>query len=460
MKSEDNQERSDLSARPEPEHSEAERFAEEPTQAVVRIDETSSGNFWESSVYARSKYQWVNVLTRIASIWVVLLAILSVLFIILGYLFFDVAPWHTLDRIAHEQQQNERQANLTNVGDDLSDHHVELGNSLLNLGGFAEANDEFERAIELDPTNAKAQKGSLIAKLFISTKVGNFAQADPAYVQLEVDRLKENFEDNTHIETLEGDLLTRRDPYNDNSEPVLEEAVQHYKTAVDIDPENARAYLRMGVVYFQLAAEEDLMEHEKASLMDHHLVAMRKASEAADWSPLFRTNYADALARTESYQQAIDQYKAAIYLDRNYPSTYNGMARVYRLVGDLPTANEAQREYVEMLESKEVTSLDRNKRRLVDVSTSGTTRLTWTPPDIKFHKYYAYYNTSITAYLMGKDVEAKEYVEKAKNLGISDSNESGAEKLISNELDVLGDEREEFAPRIDEFRREFNVPTD
>src|SRR3712207_1041468 len=102
-------------------------------RAILRALQSGSRNFWEVSLHARPRNPIINVLTCVASIWVVLFAVLSLLALVVGSVGFGISPFHSLQSIAHEQRQNERETAFTDTRNSLSEYHVKLGDSLLNV---------------------------------------------------------------------------------------------------------------------------------------------------------------------------------------------------------------------------------------------------------------------------------------------------------------------------------------
>jgi tetratricopeptide (TPR) repeat protein len=142
----------------DPKRTDIERV-EEAAQAIVRAIETGSDRFWEAQVEAQQKAtkpknRLVGTMLFVASTWVVFFAIFSAFTLFVGWKAYDVRPFHALERIGREQHQAKTQK-------DLGKFHVELGNSLLLVGEAKEAKAEFERALELDPFNRRAEMGTL-----------------------------------------------------------------------------------------------------------------------------------------------------------------------------------------------------------------------------------------------------------------------------------------------------------
>ena len=97
----------------------------------------------------------------------------------------------------------------------------------------------------------------------------------------------------------------------------VQEALQSYQKAIQIDPNYARAYNNRGVVYLSQ------METEKA-LADH-----RKAVKLAGDRALYHVNVGIVLNRLERYSEAVTSCNKAIKLDPGYAKAYDIRADAY-----------------------------------------------------------------------------------------------------------------------------------
>ena len=129
---------------------------EEATQAILRVVESASSQFWEANVQAtKPKSRLIGTLTFIASTWVVFFAVITVFTLLMGWLLYGTSPLHSMEQIAHEQSQQRREQTQMNSKQEMGSYYVDLGNSLLNVGQAKAAKAEFERALEVDPLNTK-----------------------------------------------------------------------------------------------------------------------------------------------------------------------------------------------------------------------------------------------------------------------------------------------------------------
>src|SRR5690606_27739203 len=107
--------------------------------------------------------------------------------------------------------------------------HYNLGLVLQNLGDFAGARAEFERTLELDPSNVAAPR--LLADALV--KLGDFAAALPAYD-------KAIQADSTRFELYYSRADAASQVYTKPEE--LPKVVEAYRTALRKDPSNPLAF--------------------------------------------------------------------------------------------------------------------------------------------------------------------------------------------------------------------------
>ena len=70
-------------------------------------------------------------------------------------------------------------------------------------------------------------------------------------------------------------------------------------------------------------------------------------------------------------------------------------------------------------------------------------------------KYYAYYNTALTYYLLGDEKKTTEYVKRANDLHIVNHLESDVKELLDFDIENLQVEQSNFKNRTSEFRNIF-----
>lgn len=416
----------------EPKRTDVERV-EEAAQAIVRAIETGSDRFWEAQVEAQQKAAKpknpvVGTMLFVASTWVVFFAIFSAFTLVVGWKAYDVRPFHTLERIGREQHQAKTQK-------DLGAFHVELGNSLLLVGEAKEAKAEFERALELDPFNRRAEMGTLKSELFESVEAKDYA---PAVIDRKLDELVEEQAD-THAYAFRGILRyyevipPELGLADQKKEKRYQPALSDFNKAVNRNPSNAYAYSGMAYIYYDLGQFDD------------HLKYAEKAHNLAPRDQDFKHTYANALYVNKRYKDALKEYEENTFLDYQYMWSHHDLAQVLRLTGDAYDYNDLYdsqwyyEQFINMLEDNEVASLEKNQ---------GPFRFTTGPDSYPVYlaetpemRYYAYYSIALTSYLLGETKDADDYVNKAKAVQVDPYMESEVERLMKYDVNVLQEEQ-------------------
>jgi tetratricopeptide (TPR) repeat protein len=413
----------------EPKRTDVERV-EEAAQAIVRAIETGSDRFWEAQVEAQAKATKpknpvVGTMLFVASTWVVFFAIFSGITLLVGRVAYEVGPFHALERIGREQKQADTQK-------DLGKFHVELGNSLLLVGEAKEAKAEFERARELDPFNQRAEMGILKSELFESVEAEDYA---PAVIDRKLDELVEERPD-THVYAFRGTLRyfevipPAPDLAEQKKEKPYQLALSDLNKAVNRNPSNAYAYSGMASIYSELGQ------------FDNHLKNAEKAHNLAPRDQWFKHSYANALYVNKRYKDAIIEYEEITFLDSQFMWAYHDLAQLYRLTDDYFALSDSQlyyRQFINMLEDEEVTSLEKNQGGVVFTTgpDSYPVYLSETPE----MRYYAYYSIALTSYLLGQTKNADDYVNKAKAIQVDRDIKSEIERLMKYDVKVLQEEQ-------------------
>lgn len=400
---------------------------EEATQAIMRVVESASSQFWEANVRAkRPKSRLIGTLTFVASTWVVFFAIVTLFTLLMGWALYGTSPLHSLERIAHEQAQEQREQEQVRSKKEMGAYYVDLGNSLLNVGQASAAKDEFERALEVDPLNTKAQEGSLQSDLFMSIEAEDY---DPGVTEQKLKQLLDRYPKDTHLWAFLGDVFSYYDP---------DQALKDYQKAVEINPENAHAYSGMAGIYY------DQGKYEK------NLEMAEKAHDLSPWDPSLQHNYANALYGAERYKDAVVQYEDITSWDPQFIGAYHDLAQLYRLIGDLDSSQLHYVRFIAMLEDEEVTSLEKNQG-FFSFTTGPDSPPVYLGENAEM-RYYAYYSIALTSYLRGYTDAAEYYASKAEDIQIDPYAESEIERLMRYDITLLEEKQEDLRFKADAFR--------
>jgi tetratricopeptide (TPR) repeat protein len=400
---------------------------EEAAEAIRRVVESASSQFWEANVQAtKPKSRLIGTLTFVASTWVVFFAVITFFTLLMGWILYGTSPLHSMERIAHEQTQQQREEAQANTKKEMGDYYVDLGNSLLNVGQAEAAQAEFEKALEVDALNTEAHEGALQADLFMYIQGDDY---DKGIAERKLDELLERYPKDTNLLTFMGDVFS----YYDN-----EEALKDYKKAVEINPNNAYAYSGMASIYYDQGK------------YDKNLEMAKKAYDLAPWDSILQHNYANALYGEGRYKDAIIQYEDLTSWDPQHLWAYHDLAQLYRLTDDLYMAQWSYEQFIAMLEDEEVTSLEKNQGGMT--FTTGPDSYPVYLFENSDMRYYAYYSIALTSYLLGNTGEAASYVDKAEDIQIDPNVESEIKRLINYDITLLIEKQEQFKVRAEGFR--------
>ena len=244
---------------------------------------------------------------------------------------------------AEEKEEEKREA----AGELTAEDYFRRGNRAYEEGDFPKVIEEYSKAIELDPDNAK-----------IYVNRGN------AYN--ETGRNREAIENyNKAIELDPDDAAAynnRGAAYAADNKP--NEAIADYSKAIELKPDYAEAYNNRGAAYNETGRNrEAIADYSKAIELDpkdaeayynrgnafkdseQYEKAIADYSKAIDLKPDFALAYnnrAIAYAEEGKFDKAITDYSKAIELDPNDAVAYHNRALDYRAIGkiDLAKADE------------------------------------------------------------------------------------------------------------------------
>ncbi len=124
---------------------------------------------------------------------------------------------------------------------DTPEHHTFTGMKLLNQGNYADAQREFDLAIQLDPKYSQAHAGSGLVKAYQGDYKAAFAGLKDAGKYAKTDEDKVFFYVGRIRVYALGKALADKD--------WIDEAKSNFDDAVKIDPKSSGAYYYMGLVY-------------------------------------------------------------------------------------------------------------------------------------------------------------------------------------------------------------------
>jgi tetratricopeptide (TPR) repeat protein len=179
---------------------------------------------------------------------------------------------------------------------------------------------EFLRAVELDPTFVQARMG-LFSYLLMAPGIMGGSEEEALQQAKEI----------VTLDPFQGHL-TMASYYQKKKDAVKTE--EEIKKAISAKPESGAGYHRLG--YFLLNQNRHL----------DAVVAFKKYIDADPKNPDAYDSLADAYLAMEKYDEAIEKYNYALYLNKTYASSIYGLARCYELKGMNVKAKETYQWYL------------------------------------------------------------------------------------------------------------------
>jgi tetratricopeptide (TPR) repeat protein len=382
--------------------------------------------------------------------------IIGVVILIVGLVRTGIPLWE-IPEVAAEKY---RQAHLL---DEQVQRHLVAGDSFLDDNRPEAAQAQFQKVLELDPRNADAELGLAKAELFIPVE-GKYYDPSVAAQKL-TQFLKERHvnpktcvgrgADQSFIRDILG-LKPREDPANTHvyaglgnlaqanqtARTPLKNAMNCYNHAISLDKGNSYAYFGKGAVYHQKG------KLEKALKM--YNLALTKSPNNQE----YLNNKAYALYEANENKGDIER---AININENINTwdpwflvSYFDVIHMYRVREELTKAHSKEIQLIELLENEEVMSLERNQGDFFfDYGGSDPVVIS----GLSAKRYYAYYGTALTTYLLGHEKEAQKYKDRAMNLNLDNGSESQIKRLIEFEIQALQDEHNRV--QCENFREKF-----
>jgi len=216
-------------------------------------------------------------------------------------------------------------------------------------------------------------------------------------------------------------------------------AQEYYQKAVSLDPDAAGACFGLGLIY------------NKQGKLDEALEQFQKAVDLSPYNEPYLDNLGYAYSRKNLYTQAVEVYKRILQIDADYLSVYYEIARLRLLRGDLDEALQYQQALVDRLEDRKTTDMEKNKVPLYfQVDNNPPIELYELPEKTA----YAWYGLSLLLYLSDQPAEARQYIDKIRQLQMSQNAGTWVDQLVAADLQRLKQEQPRWAGGIDAWRRQ------
>jgi tetratricopeptide (TPR) repeat protein len=371
-----------------------------------------------------------EIMTFLSSNWPVFLFLFSILAVLIGWLVYRVHPLQPLEEIAHKQRQYMAEDESLLFKKRMVNRHLELGNTFLGTNQLEAAKIEFQRALELDATNVKAQMGVFKSDVFEPITPQRIYDPEVMKKKLML-ILKENPED-PHALSFMGNVYLYVD---------RKKAEEFFKRATAQDSSIAAGYYGLGLI------------HDIENRLDEALEMYEKALSLSEWNQHYLNNVAYKYLQKKQYKQAIEKYYLLLNLDQRYLLAYYTISNAYRLKNDFYSAKWYQNRLLALMDDEATTSLKRNIGAwFFHVESDKIIQFF----DFPKKRCYAYFNIALTSYLLGLEEESKAFLEKARELETPE--EPSVKELVNFDISVLEKEQPDTIEKLNGFKQNFFLP--
>lgn len=209
------------------------------------------------------------------------------------------------------------------------------GEALLQQGGYRPAANAFQQASEVAPDEAAAWYGLGLARLAFApggaeAPLRQAVSLNPTLAITIASALRQAQVAADAQERLDAILQAAEEAAQGDTaleEGDLAQAAEHYKAAVETDPENATYLLKLGDVYRRQGDEGLVEAYAQAAEIYRRLI------EQAGGEPSYYFRLATAYAAQGADSDALVAYNTAISLDPNMAAYYVARAAIYIRMG-------------------------------------------------------------------------------------------------------------------------------
>lgn len=217
----------------------------------------------------------------------------------------------------------EKAQSLFKLEDETGRLVVDLDEDLRQKEKWLRAFKEYEKIVKECP-DSKYVLESIAAMIKIKQRYGSYKEYIPLYRQSPYTK-----EGRDIIEKVAKRLMVSANDYAYKEQNDL--AIEEYKNVLFVDPDLAEANYKLALVY------------EKVGLYKQAKSALMKADELPE------SHYTLGLAycSQSKWSKAIQEFKKAINIKKDYSAAYMNLALVYEKVDDKDKAKEMWRKYLE-----------------------------------------------------------------------------------------------------------------
>jgi serine/threonine-protein kinase len=217
------------------------------------------------------------------------------------------------------QDANDSSRKAVELGPQLPEAYVALGQYQNMTGNRELAIQEYQRALSLDSRNVEALQG--IANLYATD--GKLREAEGAYQRA--------------IDLRPGDWKVYNalgNFYLNSGRP--SKAAEEFQRVIQLTPDNSWAYINLGIAYEE---EDDANMLPRAEEELRHSIALDPSFSG--WS-----NLGDVYALQNRLQDAVSAYKLALNLNSRYPAVWANLAQAYDGLHDEQDSDSARHQAI------------------------------------------------------------------------------------------------------------------
>lgn len=367
----------------------------------------------------RSNVGVARVVETLKAYWPLIIAAVSVVLAVVGWISFDVSPFENAREIAHRKQEHRYQL-------ELERRHIELGNDFLNVGQLPAAKAEFTRARELNSYSMEAEMGLLKVSVFEPVAGGDY---DPEVAQRRLQAILKQKPNDSHALAFLGDVYRNIDS---------QEALRYYDQALASDSTNAMAYYGRGILFDKRGETADA------------LAMYEKAVSLSKWNQIFLNNLAYQYYLRGEYKKSENLYVRLLDLDGRFLLSYYMLANSQLMLGGASVAYRNLMLLDARLKDGVSTKLVRNQA-------------TWffhTGKNATIHLYsdaeksaYAKYLMALACHLKGLDPDVQRYLSEVPAIGPRRA--AVVKTLIDADLSRLAKAQPDLASQLRFFSAKF-----
>ncbi|MEQ1528007.1 MAG: tetratricopeptide repeat protein [Methylococcales bacterium] len=281
------------------------------------------------------------------------------------------------------------------------------GDNFLNIGRYGEAKQSFSKALAINSQDKRAAWGLKKTELWDAKDSVAFKQ--------NLDNLYNKNPNDAQVNLFYGKFY--------GADHHIEQALPYYRKAIEINANIAEAHFDLGVLYEQQGKQaEAKAEYTKAV--------------ALSTTPKYQANLAYFFVKQKDYDQALEIYGQI----SNFPLVAVEMAKIYWLRGELQTAENLQRQALQLLEDKDLMATPENQDPwYFTVADNQGLELIKSAEK----KDYTQYCLSVSLFLQGKDKAAREAISHLSSL-----KQRELKSIISSDLNSLEQANRQFSKRV------------